>query len=196
MQPVERVFEFMVRSLSENEADCLWMIFIREVTQQRAIQKRANQNANLASVGQLAAGIAHDFNNILSILTLGDQMVLMTQKDLLVSNRERLDHNIRQIDRGSQLIRQILDFSRHSTLEQQPVDMIPLTKEVIKLLERTLPEYLQFESEFDKVPCAIMGDPTKIQQVLMNLVMNAHDAMPGGGGLRIAIKSVEFENHE
>ena len=195
-EPTEQVFEFMVRSLSDSADNDLWMIFIRDVTQQRAIQKRANQNTNLASVGQLAAGIAHDFNNILSILTLGDQMVLITQKDLLASNRERLDHNIRQIERGSQLIRQILDFSRHSTLEQQPLDLVPLAKEVVKLLERTLPEHLQFETDFEISPCVMKGDPTKIQQVLMNLVLNAHDAMPKGGGLRIAIKSMRYDKQD
>jgi CheY-like chemotaxis protein len=94
------------------------------------------------------------------------------------------------------LIKQILDFSRHSALERQPLDLVPLLKEHVKLLERTLPENIQVALTVKadgrgRTSCMVNADPTSIQQVIMNLAVNARDAMPGGGKLAIGLECIQ-----
>jgi CheY-like chemotaxis protein len=99
---------------------------------------------------------------------------------------------------ASNLIQQILDFSRRTTLEQQPVDLFPLFKEQIKLLERTLPEHINIDLNYglDATSFTVSADLTRLQQVVMNLAVNARDAMPEGGELHIDLDRVWVENRK
>jgi CheY-like chemotaxis protein len=135
-------------------------------------------------VGQLAAGIAHDFNNILQSI-LGFTELLLIQSDLPAKTREPLETIYQQGHQAAQLIQQILDFSRKSVSQKFPVDLGPMLKEAMKLLERTLPESLTLELEIDPGKHRVHADLAQIQQVLTNLVFNARDAMPEGGTLRL-----------
>ncbi len=191
----ERVFEVVASpTKADNPAKVEhvegWVLVVRDVTQEREIGRRIQLQERLAAVGQLAAGIAHDFNNILATIVLYAQITARSEE---VSDRirERMETINQQAYHATNLIRQILDFSRRSILERQPLDLVPLLKEQAKLLERTLPESIELMLEHNEDKHAssfvINADPTRIQQAITNLVVNARDAMPGGGSLRIGL---------
>ena len=171
------------------------MLVIRDVTQERELQKHTQQQERLAAIGQLAAGIAHDFNNIMAVIILYTQLALH-DPNLSTRLQERMHTVVQQAQRASNLITQILDFSRHSTLVRQPLDFLPFLKELVKMLKRTLPENIQIELKCLPGEYMLHGDPTRIQQMLMNLVLNARDAMPEGGELHITMEKIAVASND
>jgi PAS domain S-box-containing protein len=149
-------------------------------------QERMVQQERLAAVGQLAAGIAHDFNNILAGITLYTQMSLRTD-ELSSRVRERLEIIAEQARRAADLVQQILDFGRRAIIERRPLALAPFLEETVALLRRTLPESIQINFECTSDEFAVEVDPTRIQQAIVNLALNARDAMPKGGELHIAV---------
>lgn len=174
-----------VEGLSAGEAQ--WVLVIKDVTQENEIRARVHQQERLAAVGQLAAGIAHDFNNIMAVITLYAQM-LERATNLDTRQRENVATIAQQAAHATRLIQQILDFSRRSLLERRPFDLLPFLKEQGKLLERTLPESIRVTLEYRDGEYRIMADPTSLQQMLMNLAVNARDAMPEGGKLTLKLE--------
>jgi two-component system cell cycle sensor histidine kinase/response regulator CckA len=192
-----RRFEVIARPMEDGREPGDWVVVIRDVTQEREIQQRAQQQERLAAVGQLAAGIAHDFNNIMAVIVL---YARMTSRDRSLPDtiRERLEIIAQQAEQATKLIQQILDFSRRSVLERRPVDMLCLVKEQVNLLERTLPENIEIDlvCEADDQATSLFtvnADPTRMQQMIMNLAVNARDAMPEGGKLSIGLDRIRFE---
>ncbi len=164
---------------------------IRDVTAARNAQKRAKLQDRLAAVGQLAAGIAHDFNNILGTIILYSELML-NSNDLDPKERERLDTIFNQAQRGAKLTAQILDFGRKSVMERHVLDLVPFFKDLENLLSRTLPENVKLTFSYnDEEHYYINADPTRMQQVVMNLALNARDAMPEGGDLIFDISQFE-----
>lgn len=168
-----------------------WVITLRDVTQERQNQERIQMQERLATVGQLAAGIAHDFNNIMAAIMVYTDL-LMAEHGLPDSVLERLGIIQQQVQRAASLIRQILDFSRRSVIEQSPMDLLPFIKELNKLLVRVLPETIRVISSFQPGDYIVRADPTRLQQVFMNLALNARDAMPDGGELRFLMNRVRL----
>ena len=186
-------YEVTARSIEGSGQLQGWVLVIRDVTMEREVQTRVQQNERLAAVGQLAAGIAHDFNNIMAIILLYAQMSRKLA-DIPPVMRERLDIIGQQAEHATELISQILDFSRSSVLKRAPLDLRVFVKAQAKLLDRTLPESIKVEVGFSGRDFMITADPTRIQQVIMNLAVNARDAMPDGGTFSIAISSVEIDD--
>ncbi|MBN1147729.1 MAG: PAS domain S-box protein [Anaerolineales bacterium] len=153
-------------------------------------QEQMMHQERLAAVGQLAAGIAHDFNNILASIALYTQISLHT-RGLSPTIRKRLKIIEEQADRAADLVQQILDFSRRSMIKRQPLAMDSFLEEVVNLLQRTLPESVQLELVIEPGDYIINADRTRVQQAIVNLALNARDAMPDGGKLRIALSRVE-----
>jgi two-component system cell cycle sensor histidine kinase/response regulator CckA len=149
----------------------------------------------LSTVGQLAAGMAHDFNNIMAVVALYAGLSLRAP-DLPDEVRERLQTIGEQAYRASNLIQQILDFSRRAVLERGPLNLAAFLKEQIKLLRRTLPEHIQIDVTYDEDEYTINADPTRIQQVVMNLATNARDAMPEGGKLHFTLERIAFSERD
>lgn len=186
-------FETIAQPVEISVANTGWVLIVRDVTQEREIQRRAQQQERLAAVGQLAAGIAHDFNNVMAVITLYADVVSRTAE--LPSNaQKKLNIIEQQAQRAAELIQQILDFSRQSVLERRLLDLLPFMKELVKLLERTLPEHIRIEQTFDDDSFMIQADPSRIQQLMMNLAVNARDAMPDGGRMSISVSHRETEN--
>ncbi len=165
-----------------------WVLVIRDVTEERNQARYFQIQERLAVVGQLAAGIAHDFNNIMSVIILYSTM-LGHNTNLSAKEKERLVVIHQQADRAAELIRQILDFSRQSVMKRRALNLRPFLTELVNLLERTLPETIRLELQADPGDLIIQGDPTRLQQAIMNLAVNARDAMPKGGTLLMTIKS-------
>ena len=172
-----------------------WVLVIRDVTREREIQRHAQQRERLATVGQLAAGIAHDFNNIMATIVLYAQMLSQTE-DLTPRGHERLATVNQQAMHATNLTQQILDFSRRAVLERRPLNLLPLLKEQIKLLERTLPENIKIALAYGPDEYTVNADPTRVQQAVMNLALNARDAMPEGGDLRFGLERIQVQPGE
>ncbi|MCJ7738942.1 MAG: ATP-binding protein, partial [Anaerolineae bacterium] len=186
-----RIFEVDARPIPGDPER--WVLVIDDITLKRQALDERQRQEQLAAVGQLAAGIAHDFNNIMAVIVLYAAMV-SGQAGLPPAVREKVDVIYGQAHRATDLIQQILDFSRRAPMERQPMKLLPLLQEVMRLWERTLPESVRIELVRDDSACRISADPTRIQQVLMNLATNARDAMPEGGSLLIELCQVTYDS--
>jgi PAS domain S-box-containing protein len=194
-----RSFQVIARPIETGPTPGEWVLVIRDVTQQRQVEQRIQQQERLAAVGQLAAGIAHDFNNIMATIVLYAQTMARVE-ELPDTVRERMKIIDQQAYHATRLIQQILDFSRRAVLERRPLDLLPLVKEQIKLLERTLPENIEiglaYEPDEYTPSFTVNADPTRMQQMMTNLAVNARDAMPEGGTLRFTLGRVRIEEGE
>ena len=157
-----------------------------EITDQKKMQDRLRQQERLAAVGQLAAGIAHDFNNIMTVILLYSEL-LEKSPHLPNSLASKVQTIIKQSKRASELIEQILDFSHQSMLKREALNLLPLVQDMVNLLKRTLPDNIEISLFYSEADFFVHADKTRIQQVLMNLCVNARDAMPHGGPLEISI---------
>ena len=173
-----------------------WLLVIHDVTRERAIQSSIQQHQRLAAVGQLAAGIAHDFNNIIAVITLYAQMI-QRNPDLPENDQDRLKVIREQAQNASKLIRQIQDFSRQTVIERQRVDLAQLIQSSITLWQRTLPESIHFEFSSELSGAAdVFAEASSLQQALTNLAVNARDAMPNGGALKIHLATIAVAENE
>ncbi|TFH34498.1 MAG: PAS domain S-box protein, partial [Anaerolineales bacterium] len=169
------------------------LIVVRDMTEARQAQRRAQLQDRLAAVGQLAAGIAHDFNNILGTIILYSELLL--NNDVLEpKDRERIETIFNQAQRGSTLTSQVLDFSRRSVMEKHALNLVPFLQDLEKLLSRTIPEAVKLTIDFKgENSYVVNADPTRMQQVFLNLALNARDAMPKGGELTVSLDQIEVD---
>ena len=178
----QRIFEVKARPISEGG----WVLVMREVTQEREMQERAQQQDRLAAVGQLAAGVAHDFNNLLTGI-IGFAELLELRGDIPAPAKENLRVIISQGQRAAQLVRQILDFTRKTLVEREPVNLALFLKEAVRALQRTLPDSIRLVTAFEAEDLVVQANLSQLRQALLNLVSNARDAMPEGGEVRIGL---------
>jgi PAS domain S-box-containing protein len=181
-----RSFELLARPLEGGPVPGGSVMVLRDVTAELAVEEQLHRQERLAAVGQLAAGIAHDFNNIMSVVTIYAELLGETP-GLTSQERARAATIMVQADRATRMIRQILDFSRKSVLERQVLDLLPLLKEQEKLLKDILPENIDVQLISEPRDYLVKADPTRMQQLIMNLALNARDAMPQGGDLHIRL---------
>jgi PAS domain S-box-containing protein len=161
---------------------------IRDMTEPLETQRRVQQQERLASIGQLAAGIAHDFKNLLGAIILQSELVLGSL-ELSRRDEERVRLILGQAERGTYLIRQILDFSHRAIMEPQKVDLVPFFVDLQKLVAPGIKRSVRMSFESEAGDHVVTADPTRLQQVFMNLALNAQDAMPDGGDLRFVVES-------
>ncbi len=158
--------------------------FIRDLTDKIAAEDRIRQAEKMEAVGQLTGGIAHDFNNILTVIT-GTIEILADA----VKGEPQLAAITRMIDeaasRGADLTQHLLAFARKQPLEPKITDVNTLIIDTAKLLQRTLGEHVEIESVFEDEICPAIVDPNQLATAILNLALNARDAMPDGGKLII-----------
>jgi len=169
----------------------------RDITQQKnrdeereRLEAQLHQAQKMEAVGQLAGGIAHDFNNILTaIIGYSEIINLRLEKD------NPLHHQVNQVmiaaERAAELTNGLLAFSRKQVLHTKPLDLCEVVQGLKKMLRRLIPEDIDFRTTVDDSPLIVMADKGQIEQVLMNLVTNAKDAMPTGGTLTIEVFPVD-----
>ncbi|HSM56915.1 MAG TPA: PAS domain S-box protein [Candidatus Sulfomarinibacteraceae bacterium] len=191
-EPAHRDLEVAAHPVVRNGQADGWVFVVRDVTEARRRQEVNQQQERLAAVGQLAAGIAHDFNNVMSSIVLYAQ-ILQRRADLSDKERRRLNVIYAQANHAIELIRQILDFSRRSVMERGQLDMVPFLEELFKLWERTLPENISLHMEHDGSECIVLADPTRLQQAMTNLAINARDAISDVGSLTVSLSRLQLE---
>ncbi len=162
----------------------------RDVTEQLELSKQLMQAQKMEAVGTLAGGIAHDFNNLLQVV-VGYSEILMGNKNLDDRERDGLQKIYSAAQRGADLVRNLLTFSRKVEPKLRPVDLKREVAEVEKLLFRTIPKNINILVRSEDKLSEIMADPSQVGQILMNLAVNARDAMPDGGTLSIEMENVE-----
>ena len=173
----------------DNELVGIYGIYI-DITGQKSLQEQLRQAQKLESVGTLAGGIAHDFNNILAII-LGHTLKF----DVSRSTPEKLAHSMKTIataaERGTALVRQLLTFARKTEPLFESVRVNEIIEELVKLLRETFPKTVELSTKLDSTIPSMVGDPNQIHQILLNLSLNARDAMPAGGTLSFTTSLVK-----
>lgn len=154
-----------------------------DVTNRKKREQLANRSQRLESIGTLASGIAHDLNNVLTPILMGAKLL---STDRTPANRQGLLNTmVASAQRGAALIQQLLSFAGGVRGEQSPIRIERLVNETRGLLEHTLPKSIQIRTRVAENCPAVIGDSTELTQILMNLCVNARDAMPDGGTLTI-----------
>ena len=165
----------------------------RDITDEIAAQAALSQSQRLESVGQLAGGIAHDFNNLLSII-LGYAEMAMESLREGDPVHEDMDQVLGAATRAKALTQQLLAFSRRQVLEPEAFDLGEVLTELERMLRRLVGEHITMSLHLSDDLGHVFGDPRQVEQVVMNLVVNARDAMPRGGTLVIEASNVENDD--
>jgi len=166
--------------------------YVEDITDRLSLEAQLRQSQKMESVGQLAAGVAHDFNNMLTIIQGHSGMLLAKsgqRQDLLDSAQAIYFAS----ERAANLTRQLLMFSRKNVMQPKLVDLREVVSHMTKMLQRLLGETIKLEFLPPAQIPLVMADTGMVEQIIMNLAVNARDAMPDGGTLTISTSSVEVE---
>jgi two-component system cell cycle sensor histidine kinase/response regulator CckA len=164
----------------------------RDITRERSLEAQLSQAQRMESVGRLAGGVAHDFNNLLTVIMGSAQMLV---EALGPDDPARVDVTdiLGASGRAAALTRQLLAFSRRQVLEPQVVDLNGVVSGMSTMLRRLIGEDIELKTALDQQLDAVYADPGQLEQVIMNLAVNARDAMPEGGTLIIETANVELD---
>ena len=161
----------------------------RMMNEQKQLERELQQAQKLEAVATLAGGIAHDFNNLLQAIQASSELLLLKTHEGEPSI-SILNQIIDAVDRGGGLIRQLLTYSRKIKSDKRPIDLNDQAHQAHQLLQRTIPKMIEIDLRLEEDLKLVDADPVQIEQVLMNLAVNARDAMPDGGRLVIRTSNV------
>ncbi|HET7551345.1 MAG TPA: PAS domain S-box protein [Gemmatimonadaceae bacterium] len=168
-------------------------VVMADITERLRLETRLRQTEKMEAVGQLAGGVAHDFNNLLTVITSYSRLLLGE-----IPPDSPLHADLQQIEgaakRAATLTRQLLAFSRKQVLRPQRLTLNGVVSGVEKLLRRLVREDIEIVTDMDTAAALVEADPGQLEQVIINLVVNARDAMPGGGTLTIRTANVELDD--
>ncbi|HVM43258.1 MAG TPA: PAS domain S-box protein [Gemmatimonadales bacterium] len=161
-------------------------VIIEDITERRTLEAQLRQAQKMEAVGQLAGGVAHDFNNLLTTI-LASSELLASGLPPGTPHRDDVAMIHQAAQRASELTRDLLAFSRRQALELQAVPLGGLVADFARLARRIVPEDVEVAVQVEAPGAVVRADPGAVEQILMNLVTNARDAMPGGGTLRLVV---------
>jgi two-component system cell cycle sensor histidine kinase/response regulator CckA len=164
---------------------------LADVTERKRLEEQLRQALKMEAIGRLAGGVAHDFNNLLAVIA-GNTGLLLSAMPSGDTRREQLTTIEKAAWRAADLVRQLLSFSRQSELRLRPVQINDCVTETLSFLCRTIDPRIKVEVRTVADLWTVQADPTQINQVLMNLCINARDAMPDGGQLTMETQNVEL----
>lgn len=195
-QQASRTFDFSVKPvLNENGTVELLIMEARDITDQKRTEEQLRQSQKMEAVGHLAGGIAHDFNNLLTII-LGYCDFLLNDIAPDGMDGNDLVHEIHRAgERAAMLTRQLLAFSRRQVLEPKIISVNAIVADMEHMLQRLIGEDIQIRTVLTTEPDRILADSGQIEQVIMNLAVNARDAMPQGGELTIETSNIHLDAH-
>jgi two-component system, cell cycle sensor histidine kinase and response regulator CckA len=163
----------------------------RDVSEERLLEVQLRQSQKMEAIGRLAGGVAHDFNNLLGVI-LGSAELLADAKDL--SQVQRRAAEIQKAgQRAANLTRQLLAFSRKQMIEPRVIDLNAKISEITEMLERLVGEDVEICALLPPGLGKVRADPSQIEQILLNLVVNSRDAMPGGGKITIETHNIDLD---
>ena len=169
------------------------LIIHTDVTEQKKLEAQALRSQRLESIGTLAAGVAHDLNNILAPILLVSPLL---RADLPAEEKEAYLSLVQaSAERGANLVKQMVTFARGANGERVLLQPSHLIEEVAKIAGQTFPKSITLRTKYPKDLWMIEADPTQLQQVLLNLCVNARDAMPEGGSLRLTSENFNVDEH-
>ena len=172
------------------EADMMEFI-TEDVTELRAMERQLRQAQKFEAIGQLAGGVAHDFNNVVGAI-LGWAELGLEENQGRTKASERFGRIKEQAERAAALTRELLAFSRRQVLQRQAIDLNTVTSGLISFLDKVISKNIELKVLTAPLE-AVKADPTQIEQVLMNLCLNARDAMPNGGRMVVETEMVELD---
>lgn len=186
----ERQFETTIYPIRDHFNQIVNFVSINhDVTQELYLEERLRQSQKMEAIGSLAGGIAHDFNNILSAITGYTELSLME-----TSEGTLLEANLQEALRATDLVKQILAFSRQSENELKPIQLTPIVIEALKLLRSTLPTTIDIHHRIASNLKNVLADATQVHQIIMNLCTNAAHAMRDAGGmLKFTLDNVDLD---
>ena len=189
----ERWGQFFVTAVEEDERESeAAIVYMLETTERRALENQINQSQKMDMVGQLAGGIAHDFNNVLSAIMMANDFLLNAHKPTDPSFQDIMQ--IKQnATRAATLVRQLLAFSRRQTLRPQVLDLGDALSDLTMLLRRLIGEKVKLDLIHGRDLWPVKVDVSQFEQVIVNLAVNARDAMPDGGKLTVRTANVTTE---
>ena len=183
--------EVHIQWVSQEGQDYLIAV-ARDVTDRKRAETQLRQAQKMEAVGRLAGGVAHDFNNMLSVIIgISDMLLETMEKDNPL--REDLEQISQAADRSADLTHQLLAFSRQNVVQPRVLDLNAAVKDTTKMLQRLIGENIRLQAALAPELGPIRVDPSQLQQVLLNLTVNARDAMPRGGSLIIKTANVELK---
>jgi PAS domain S-box-containing protein len=156
-----------------------------DITQKKLLERQFLRTQRLESLGTLAGGIAHDLNNVLTPILVASQLLDLKYIQDPERYRQLLGIIASNAQRGAALVKQVLSFARGFKGERTIVQLKHIISEITQIVKQTFPKSIEFFVTIPEDLCAVFGDATQLHQVLMNLVVNARDAMPEGGNIRI-----------
>ena len=188
-QPEERIFDAYSSPVRTETGEVVGRVWVtRDVTQERALEEQLRQSQKMETLGTLAGGVAHDFNNQLTAI-LGNARLALDSVPEDPELRGTLLELERAAEHCAQLTRGLLTFARRAPARQQAIDAARAVFEVVALLRPTLPQSIAIRVETDPGLLAGLGDPTQIQQILLNLCVNARDAIGDAGEIKIEARN-------
>jgi PAS domain S-box-containing protein len=164
----------------------------RDVTDRKHLEEQLRQSQKMEAVGRLAGGVAHDFNNLLTVITGYSNFLLhqLAPADPLYADAEEIK---KAAERAAALTRQLLAFSRRQILQPKVLNLNEIVEELEKMLRRLIGEHIDLRIDLGSGPWRVKADPGQIEQVIVNLAVNARDAMPDGGSLTIETRNVTLD---
>jgi two-component system cell cycle sensor histidine kinase/response regulator CckA len=192
----ERWGQFFVTAVEEDERDTeAAIVYMLETTERRTLENQINQSQKMDMVGQLAGGIAHDFNNVLSAIMMANDFLLNAHKPTDPSFQDIMQ--IKQnATRAATLVRQLLAFSRRQTLRPQVLHLGDALSDLTMLLRRLIGEKVKLDLVHGRDLWPVKVDVSQFEQVIVNLAVNARDAMPAGGTLTVRTANVTAQEAE
>jgi two-component system cell cycle sensor histidine kinase/response regulator CckA len=192
----ERWGQFFVTAVEEDERETeAAIVYMLETTERRTLENQINQSQKMDMVGQLAGGIAHDFNNVLSAIMMANDFLLNAHKPTDPSFQDIMQ--IKQnATRAATLVRQLLAFSRRQTLRPQVLDLGDALSDLTMLLRRLIGEKVKLDLVHGRDLWPVKVDVSQFEQVIVNLAVNARDAMPDGGKLTVRTANVSAQESE
>ncbi len=176
----------------ENGAFVGLLSLAEDITARKNLESQLRQSQKMEGIGTLAGGVAHDFNNILAIIQMQTDF-LKDEGDLSASQMECADDIVSSVQRATALTRQLLLFSSREIFQPRDLDLSASIADMVKMLKRIVGEHIEMQLNMAPRAMFLHADPGMIDQVLLNLVVNARDAMPDGGRLLIETSAVEFD---
>ncbi len=165
---------------------------LRDVTDRTKLQDQVRQMQKLDSIGRLAGGVAHDFNNLLNIIAA--HVAVLVREDAAADRRSESAESIgKAVERGSAVVKQLLTFARKTEISFEPTDANAVVNEVASMLRETFPKAIRVQTKLAAEVPRVRADPNQIHQALLNLAVNARDAMPDGGTLTLGTAVVTGE---